>query len=115
MVVEIEVKARFKRIRLEEELFVELLLCRLAVDHELGCIEFLAFVLVFFGKGSEAHQLQHLRNRIIGPSSLARVVMQAIQDSNHEDLVIELPFKRMSGHEDSDSFNLEKLLNYLSL
>lgn len=100
---------------LEEELFVELLLCGLAVYHELSCVEFLAFMLVFFCEGGEAHQLKHFWDRVVGPSALAWVVMQAIQDSNHEYLIIELPFQSMSGHKDSNAFYFEELLNYLPL
>lgn len=108
-------KTRFERIWLEEELFVELFLGGLAVYHELRCVELFAFVLVFFCESGEAHQLQHLRDGVIGPSSLTGVVMQAVQDSHHEYLIIELPFQAVGGHKDGDTFYLEKLLDNLSL
>jgi len=96
MVVKMQMEGGFKRVGLKQEFFVELLLCSLTIYNKLGSAELSTFLPISLENSRQAHQLSHLRNRVITPSSVFRVIVSGIKESNHENFKIELPLQSVS-------------------
>ena len=115
VVVEMEMKGRFQREGLKEELFIEFFFGALTIYHKLGCTELSSFLPVPLKDRRQTHELSHLWDRIVIPPSVFGVIVSCVKKSHHKYLIVDLPLEPMSNYQDADPLNFEKFFNNLSL
>jgi hypothetical protein len=96
MIVQVDVQGRFERIRLKQKLLIEILLRRMTVNNKFGSTVLLTLVPVLLRYGSDTHQLHHLGNGVVHPTTSTRIVTRTVQDGHHKHFVVDLPFERLS-------------------